>query len=200
MANESRPLARRQNTNEPTAVRPFSAGAMLRPFALLREMTDWMDQAFEGDLPVTRGERMWTPAVEVREAGNNLVVAADLPGIDPNDVKIEVDNNTLVIQGERKREEHKEGQGFSRSERFYGVFFRAIPLPENAKLDEARAEFRNGVLEVTVPMNQEQMQRKQIPIQGAQAQGAASSQGASSHRSQGSQTSSQERQPQTTTR
>lgn len=166
MANESRSLARR-NPDE-TSLRPFSTGAMLRPFALLREMTDWMDQAFEGDLPITRGERMWAPAVEVRERGNNIVVSADLPGIQPNDVKIEADHNTLVIQGERKQEEHKEGEGFRRSERFYGTFFRAIPMPENAKLDNAKAEFRNGVLEITVPVDQEQSQRKQIPIQGAQ--------------------------------
>ena len=169
MANESRPISR-QNPSDPTAVRPFATGALLRPFALLRQMSDWMDQAFEGDLPIARGERMWVPAVEVRESGNNIVVAADLPGIEPSDVKIEVDNDTLVIQGERKREEKKEGEGFRRSERFYGSFFRAIPLPENAKLDDAKAEFKNGVLEVTVPLSQEQTQRKQIPIQGAQSQ------------------------------
>ena len=166
MANESRSITRR-NQGEGSLFRPFSTAAMLRPFALLREMTDWMDQAFEGDLPITRGERMWAPAVEVREQGNNIIVSADLPGIEPKDVKIEVDNNTLVIQGERKHEERREDEGFRRTERFYGTFFRAIPLPEAAKLDEAKAEFRNGVLEITVPMSQEQLHRKQIPIQGA---------------------------------
>lgn len=189
MANESRSLSRR-NPDE-TSLRPFSTGAMLRPFALLREMTDWMDQAFEGDLPITRGERMWAPAVEVRESGNNIMVCADLPGINPSDVKIEADNNTLVIQGERKQEEHKEGEGFRRSERFYGTFFRAIPMPENAKLDNAKAEFRNGVLEITVPVDQAQSQRKQIPIQGA-------SQGSQQQQKVGVQQGSRE--PQTTQR
>ena len=121
---------------------------MLRPFALLREMTDWMDQTFEGDLPVGRAERAWAPAVEVRQQNGNIVVSADLPGIDQKDVKVEVDNNVLVIQGERKREQTEDREGFHRTERSYGSFYRAIPLPENAKTDSAKAEFKNGVLEV----------------------------------------------------
>src|SRR5215469_11133870 len=110
MVNESRAITRR--SPETSIFRPFSTGSMPRPFALLREMTDWMDQAFEGDLPIQRGEPMWAPVVEVRERDNSMIVSADLPGINPSDVKIEADNNTLVIQGERKREEHKEGEGF----------------------------------------------------------------------------------------
>jgi len=165
MANESKAISRRGTSDVPT-MRQFSSGGILRPFALLREMTDWMDQAFEGDLPIMRGERMWAPAVELRERDNSLVVAADLPGIDPKDVKVEVENNTLVIQGERKREETKESEGFRRSERFYGSFFRAIPLPENANAEQAKADFRNGVLEITVPVSKEDSHRRQIPISG----------------------------------
>ena len=162
MANEPRTLSRRES-GQPMA-RPQS-GAFLSPFSLLRDMTDWMDQVFEGsDLPITRGERVWSPAVEVRERDNNIVVSADLPGIDPKDVKVEVDNNMLLIQGERKREQTEEREGFRRTERVYGNFFRAIPLPENVKADQAKADVRNGVLEVTIPMDQAQAQRKQIPI------------------------------------
>jgi HSP20 family protein len=144
--------------------RPFAS-----PFALLREMTDWMDQAFESDFPITRGERLWAPAVEVREQDSVLKVSADLPGIEQKDVKVEVDNNTLVIQGERRREQNEEREGMRRSERFYGSFYRAIPLPENAKADNARADFKNGVLEVTVPLDQAQAHRRQIPIGQASA-------------------------------
>jgi HSP20 family protein len=169
MANVSertttRPLARREPGSQP---RPFETGSIFSPFALLRDMTDWMDQVFEGgDAPIRRGERMWAPAVEVRERDSALVVSADLPGIDQKDVKVEVDNNMLVIQGERKREEEKTEGGFRRSERFYGTFYRAIPLPENAKPDQAKADFRNGVLEVTIPVEQSQSQRRQIPVSG----------------------------------
>lgn len=166
MANESdrntgtRTLSRRESETP-----AYRGQNVLRPFALLREMTDWMDQAFTGgDYPITRGERLWTPAVEVREKDNQLKISADLPGIDQKDVKVEVDNNTLVIQGERKREANEEREGVQRSERFYGSFYRAILLPETAKADNAKAEFKNGVLEVTVPLDQEQAKRKQIPI------------------------------------
>lgn len=169
MANEperggTRTLSRRES-NIP-AFRPLSS-SFLSPFGLLREMTDWMDQVFEGsDMPITRGERTWAPAVEVREKDNNIVVCADLPGIDPKDLKVEVDNNILVIQGERKREHTEEKEGLRRSERSYGSFYRAIPLPENAKTEQAKADVHNGVLEITVPVDQAQSHRKQIPISG----------------------------------
>ena len=167
MANEPRTLTHRESSLP--SLRQQSA--FLSPFSLLRDMTEWMDQVFEGsDMPITRGERVWSPAVEVRERDNAIVVSADLPGIDAKDVKVEVDNNTLVIQGERKRAETQEREGYRRSERFYGNFFRAIPLPENAKADQARADVRNGVLEVTIPVEQAQAHRKQIPIGNGQSQ------------------------------
>jgi HSP20 family protein len=186
----------RRSNPESTMLRPFGAGPVLRPFALLRDMTDWMDQFFEGDLPIMRGERMWQPAVEVREHDNQILISADLPGIDPKDVKIEAEDNTVVIQGERKREHQEDREGYRRSERFYGSFFRAIPLPEYAKIDDAKAEFRNGVLEVTVPLDQQRSGRKQIPIQAAQSNSPQRQSGAgSSH-----ERSSQERQAETSSR
>ena len=173
MANESRTFSRRES-NQPTRMQ---SGAFMSPFGLLRDMTDWMDQVFEGgDMPIARGERVWSPAVEVRERDNNIVVCADLPGIEAKDVKVEVENNTLVIQGERKREHNEEREGMHRSERYYGSFFRAIPLPENAKTEQAKADVRNGVLEVTIPVDQDQSRRKQIPIGNGQGQPARNEQ------------------------
>jgi len=169
----TQPVARRGS--ETPAVRPFESGGVFSPFALLREMTNLMDQVFErGDVPIRRGERMWAPAVEVRERDNDMVIDVDLPGIDQNDVKVEVDEGALVIQGERKLEKEEERQGIRRSERFYGAFFRAIPLPENAKLDQVKADFRNGVLEITVPVEQPQSRRRQIPLSGQSASSAVS--------------------------
>jgi HSP20 family protein len=139
------------------------------PFAFLREMTDWMDRSIASPSSRTGGGRqtnVWAPAVEVFHKDNNLVVRADLPGIEPNDVKLEVDNDMLVIQGERKQEHTEEREGWHRSERVFGSFYRAIPLPEGAKADQAKADFRNGVLEVKVPIEQAKSSRRQIPIQG----------------------------------
>ena len=165
--NQASRAAVRRDSDFPYFRQP---AGMLRPFALLREMTDWMDQTFEGDLPVGRAEQAWAPAVEVRQQNGNIVVSADLPGIDQKDVKVEVDNNVLVIQGERKREQTEDREGFHRTERSYGSFYRAIPLPENAKTDSAKAEFKNGVLEVSVPVDQTQTHRRQIPVASTQSQ------------------------------
>jgi HSP20 family protein len=190
MANESRTMTRRES-NVP-AQRHQMGGAFLSPFSLLRDMTELMDQVWEGgsDMPISRGERVWSPAVEVREKDNSIVVCAEVPGIDPKDVKVEVDNGMLVIQGERKREETHEEQGRRRSERMYGNFFRAIALPENAKTEQAKADVRNGVLEVTIPMEEAQSHRKQIPIGGQSGQSHSIQSGQSSTQSSG-QSSSQ---------
>lgn len=195
MANESgrtgtRSIARRESG--PLAFRPFGGGTMLRPFALLREMTDLMDQAITGDLPIRGGERVWAPAVEVRQRDNAIVVDADLPGIEPSEVKVEVDNDILVIQGERKREQTEEGQGWQRSERIYGAFYRAIPLPDGAKADQAKAEFKNGVLEIVVPVSEPESSRRQIPVAGQQgaSQASSASQGSSQQQGQSQQQTS----------
>jgi HSP20 family protein len=186
MANESGrsgtgAVTRRES--EPAISRPLGGSAIFRPFALLREMTDLMDQAVSGDLPIRGGERVWAPAVEVRQRDGSIVVDADLPGIDPSGVKVEVDDDMLVIQGERKREEEREGQGWQRSERVYGAFYRAIPLPDGAKAEQAKAEFKNGVLEVVVPVTEAHSSRRQIPI-GGQTSGSSQQ-----HQSTGSQSS-----------
>jgi HSP20 family protein len=159
----------RNTTKAPARSRDSADANVFSPFALLRDMTNWMDQVFEGDMPARRGQAVWVPAIEVRERDNNITVCADLPGMNENDIKVEVDNGMLVLQGERKREENEEREGLRRSERFYGSFFRAIPLPEKAKLDQAKADFRNGVLEVTIPMEQAQSSRRQIPVSAQQS-------------------------------
>jgi HSP20 family protein len=103
----------------------------------------------------------------VRESNGTLSVSAELPGLNKEDVKVEINNHALIIQGERKRESDEERGGIHRSERSYGSFYREIALPEGAKLDQAKAEFNNGVLEVKVPIPQDQKTTRQIPIEGA---------------------------------
>ena len=114
----------------------------------------------------SRGDelRQWSPAVEVRERDGKLEVVADLPGIKESDVKVEVTDEGLVIQGERKSEHEENRGGLYRSERSYGQFYRLIPLPETANIDQARAEFRNGEMRVTIPVPEQQRRGRQIPI------------------------------------
>lgn len=149
----------------------------LSPFALLREMTDLMDRSWTGTPSRSTGRTStWTPALEVRQKDNNLIVCADLPGVNQNDVKVEIENDALVIQGERKQEHTEEHEGYRRSERSYGSFYRTIPLPEGAKSENAKADFHNGVLEITIPMEQPKSNRRQIQVgTGGASTGSSSS-------------------------
>jgi HSP20 family protein len=136
------------------------------PFALLRRMQKEVNLAFPqfggmGDMT----SNAWTPPVEVSYRDGNLVVSAELPGLNDKDVKVEVNNDMLTIQGERKVEEEKTEGGVHLTERKYGRFYRAIALPEGADPQQAKAEFQNGVLHVTIPVPEAKSNQRQIPIQ-----------------------------------
>jgi HSP20 family protein len=134
--------------------------ALRSPFALMERMREEMDRLFEGfgTRPFTTGlPRLaadWMPAIEIEEKPGMLLVRAELPGLKREDIKVELTPEGLTLTGERKHEikEEKKEEGFFRSERFYGTFYRFVPLPEGAALDKAAATFRDGVLEVTVPV------------------------------------------------
>ena len=95
--------------------------------------------------------RPWTPPVDRYETENELVLKADVPDIDPKDVGIQLENGTLTLKGERKFEEQKNGRGFHRIERSYGKFVRAFSLPETVDGDKVKADYKNGVLTITLP-------------------------------------------------
>ncbi len=95
--------------------------------------------------------RPWSPAVDIYENENDLVLKADLPEIDPKTVGIQLENGTLTLKGERKFEEQKESKGFHRIERSYGAFVRAFSLPDTVDGEKVKADYKNGVLTVTLP-------------------------------------------------
>jgi len=142
------------------------------PFAMMRRFSEDMDRMFSSawDDREFGGRELasWAPAVDVREHDGNLVVSAELPGLNKEDVKVEVTGDSLVIQGERKREHEEERGGVHRSERSYGSFYRSIPLPEGANLEQAKAQFNNGVLEVKVPIPKSLQKTRQIPIEAGE--------------------------------
>ena len=141
----------------------------LSPFAMMRRLTEEMDRAFNSSFGLSRGSdesALFSPPVEVLERNGNLEIRAELPGMNKDDVKVEVTDQGIVIDGEKRREvESKEG-GIQRSERVYGRFYRLIPLPDGAEADKAKAEFKNGVLEVKVPISEAQRNTRRIPISG----------------------------------
>ena len=94
----------------------------------------------------------WSPEIEVFERDNQLVTKIDLPGMKKEEVKVEVTDGHLVISGERKSENEERRENVYRSERSYGSFYRAVPLPDGVKLEDVKASFAAGVLEVTVPL------------------------------------------------
>jgi HSP20 family protein len=144
-----------------TSMQPTTAGSMQnRPGAVL-------------------GQGFFAPQIDVIERDGQLVIRADLPGVNRDDVRVEMTDDALIIEGER-RYEHEENQGgVYRAERDYGVFRRVIPLPEGVSAENATATFRNGVLEIAMPMPQARSRSRQLEIKDAgqsgdnvQAQGA----------------------------
>ncbi len=175
---QKRPQQNRQETqgllrrNDPFGLRsnypsvwrsPFE---FLSPFGLTRRLGDDFDQFFGNTWgQMERDGGSWLPAIDVTERDGKLMVRADLPGIDKNDVKVELRDGMLTLSGERKREHEEESDGVRRFERSYGSFYRAVPLPEGANADQARAQFKDGVLEVTIPVPQS-ASRRIIPVEG----------------------------------
>jgi HSP20 family protein len=131
------------------------------PFSLLRQMTSELDRAFD-DWPSFRWPSFraaavpdtvtWSPKIDVFEQHNRLVTRVDLPGMKKEDVSVEVTDGHLALSGERKRETEEKKDNFYRSEREYGSFYRAVPLPDGVKLEDVKATFADGVLEVSIPL------------------------------------------------
>ncbi len=118
----------------------------------------------------------WRPLVDVRDTDKNLIIHAEVPGVNKEDIKLQVDNNRLIIQGEKKLKKTEEKENYVRKERFQGSFYRSLPLPEGVEPNQIQANFNNGVLEVIVP-KPEQMLRKRMDIQIGTGEGAGTSQG-----------------------
>lgn len=147
------------------------------PFNFFDRFADEMERVFDdfglgrGSLsPATRAaggllsRRGWAPEIDVHQRGNDLVVRADLPGIKKEDICIDVAEDAITLSGERRHEQSSEEGGVYRSERSYGSFHRIIPLPDGAITDQAKASFRDGVLEVTMPCPPQSTRARRLEI------------------------------------
>jgi HSP20 family protein len=153
-------------------------GSRAGPFELMRRLDEDMDRLFHqlwgSGRSLMRGGRgggesqsMWMPQVEVFERDGKLHVHADLPGMKKDDVKLSIEGDQLVIQGERRSSHEEGGQqaGFYHSERSYGSFYRAIPLPDGVDAGKADASFKDGVLDVSFDAPRKQQPKaRQIDI------------------------------------
>ncbi|HIE52262.1 MAG TPA: Hsp20/alpha crystallin family protein [Armatimonadetes bacterium] len=137
-----------------------------RELATFRErMNRLFDEVFGGEPAVEAPARVWSPAVDVREDENELVVTAELPGMKREDIKVELVHNRLVIQGERKFEHEDKRENYHRIERSYGRFYRSFDLPASVNPEAVTAEYRDGVLTVHLP-KAEEAKPKQIEVKG----------------------------------
>ena len=99
--------------------------------------------------------RSWAPPVDIYETEDAIVLKAELPGIDPKDVEVRVEDNNLYLKGERKYEKEVNEQNYHRVERSYGTFARSFSLPNSISADKVKAEFRDGMLTLTMPKREE---------------------------------------------
>ena len=157
---------------------PFSGAT---PFSMMRRFIDDMDRLFEG----FAGSRMipafdafpewpefeknvWSPKIEVLKNNDDMTVRADLPGLKREDINVEIADGALVLSGERKEETEEKKEGFYRSERSYGSFYRSIPVPESVTPENAKATFENGVLEIKIALPAAESKGRTIEIQATE--------------------------------
>jgi HSP20 family protein len=133
-------------------------------------LQDRVDRLFQNSLGRVRGDlgeafegTAWSPAVDILETDSDLILRADLPGIDPKDVEVQFENGTLTLRGERKFESDAKEDNFRRVERVYGSFVRSFALPRTLDAEKVEAHYRNGVLEVKLPKRPE-AKPKQIKV------------------------------------
>ena len=145
------------------------------PFRELNTLQSEMNRLFDSVFDAPRGGgnggalRRWMPAMDLVETSDHFVLRADLPGLGEDDVKIEVEDGTLTVSGERKAEHEERGEGFHRLERAFGSFSRSLTLPKGVDAEAVTASFERGVLEVRVP-KPEQRKPRRIEIASAGGQ------------------------------
>lgn len=135
------------------------------PFRNINTLQDQMNRLFDTAFPARPEEALttWAPSVDIYETENELVLKADLPDIDEKDLDVRVENNMLTIRGERKFEQKVKEENYLRIERSYGAFSRSFSLPNTVNGEAIKAEYKNGVLTVSMPKRAE-AKPKQVKI------------------------------------
>jgi HSP20 family protein len=140
------------------------------PFRDLRSLQEEVNRLFSTNLPRAFGDEgiargAWAPSVDIYENKDQIVLEAELPGMKQEDFDLSIENNVITLRGERRFEKTDESDNYHRVERSYGSFTRSFTLPHTVTAEEAKAEYTNGVLRVTLPKREEAKSRR-IEITG----------------------------------
>ena len=188
MATETRHKPERQAGDQSSArerasqPRRDSERPSFAPFSILRQGLDEIERSFGAALrgewdQLGRGWRSrplgdWSPAIETFQRGNEFVIRADVPGMNRQDLNIEIADDQVTIHGERRQDRQEERDGVFFTERSYGSFTRVIPLPSGAITDSAKATFNNGVLEIVMSAPPAESRRgRRLDISGGREEG-----------------------------
>jgi HSP20 family protein len=138
------------------AIEMWRPKLMRSPFRDLMRMERDMEDLFGRFLPAWGDkERGWAPTVDMVDQKDEIVVKADVPGLEEKDIEVTVQDSTLTIRGERKEEKEEKKENYYFAERSYGAFVRSLPLPAAIEVDRVKATFRKGVLEIHLPKSKE---------------------------------------------
>ena len=140
-----------------------------RPMRDVFRFRDEMDRLFDDFMerfPTRRdlGDRMWSPDVDLCETDNEIVVEAEIPGMEQKDINVTIKDNVLTLKGEKKQEKEVKEANYHRVERNYGSFARTFTLPTAVVVDKAQAKYDNGVIRITLP-KAEEVKPKEISVQ-----------------------------------
>jgi HSP20 family protein len=135
------------------------------PFRELRSLQDEMNRIFNTNFPSQFSQEdmatgAWSPNVDIFESEGEIVLEAELPGMKREDFEVSIENNVITLKGERRFEKNKEGDNYHRVERAYGSFTRSFSLPLSVSTENILAEFKNGILRVTLPKKEDTKARK----------------------------------------
>ena len=160
-------MAKQESRREITQWRPFQ-GLTTGESSFERMIEDFFGRRFAGPFGGwwPRGIGAAAPAIDVYEEKDEVVAKAELPGLEKNDIEVNVIDHQLTIKGEKKEEQETKEKNFYRAERAYGAFFRTVELPADVESDRAKASFKNGVLEIHIPKTEEARKKsKQVRIE-----------------------------------
>ena len=182
-------LASRHGSSAPSPYGGYGSG----PLSTVRRITEEMDRLFDSfgfgrsffpsefgqgapsGYGNPQGTSMWAPHLDVAERDGKLLISADLPGVKKEDVKVEINQDSVTIQGQRHQETTSSDRGYYQSERSYGSFYRTIPLPEGADTESASATFRDGVLQIEIQAPSQQARGRTLEIKDAGSAAATGS-------------------------